>query len=69
MSAKSDIRNVVARQVADIHRQAGPLSLEELERLESLARIAILADKIEAGDIEDPAEDSAALERALTGGK
>ncbi len=69
MSAKGDIRAIVTAQVSAIRAQPGPLSLDELARLELLAKVAVLADKIEAGDIEDPAEDSAALERALTGGK
>ncbi len=68
MGAKADIRSIVAAQVSAIRAQPGALSLDELARLELLAKVAVLADKIEAGETEDPAEDSAALERALTGG-
>ncbi len=66
MGAKADIRAIVTAQVSAIRAQPGALSLDELARLELLAKVAVLADKIEAGEAEDPATDNADLERLLS---
>ena len=70
MSSKGEIRAIVAEQLVGLRAlsKAGALSQDELTRLETLAKIAVTADRVEAGDVEPPVGDSAALEAALHGG-
>ncbi len=68
MSARDAIRAIVAEQLIGLRTlsSAGALSQEELDRLETLAKIAVTADRVEPeADLDDRRSD-AELERAAT---
>ena len=66
MSSKADIRAIVAEQLTGLRAlsAAGPLDQGELDRLETLAKVAVIADKVEVEAHEDETP-TADLERRL----
>lgn len=67
-SSRDRIREIVNAQLGELHgRRASVLDQVDLDRLESLAKIAAVADKLEEVAEEEPHEGSAELERKLAG--
>jgi hypothetical protein len=69
VASRDRVREIVAAQLRELHgRRDSVLDQLDLDRLETLAKVALLADKIEPADDDEPSEGSDELERRLARG-